>query len=378
MVASERRGVDRKVDHKGRLDEVALDEVLPKLLDILAVQRVLDLDVHRLGQLLQLFDRGLRRDFNPGCRRKGLKHRDAIPVATEVIDGAVFELDLVRAEDIHGCVLNQRLSKVGDAVVVAVSLVCLEHCELRRVGAVGTFVSEVAVDLEDAVDAANNRTLQEQLWRDSQKQLGVEGVRVSLERAGRSSTVDGLQHRGLDLGERALVECLAQRLHNLGANLHDLAGAVANDQVEVAVANAKLFTELVVLVWHWANGLGGHAPIIGQHAQLAALRGDYLTGNKDVVAKVDEFFPLFEALFADLVEAQHGLKALAVAGLQRGKAKLAGVAQEDDSAGQRDSVTGRYVDIQVWVGGANLRNRVGDRQANRVCIAGCVEALALG
>ena len=144
------------------------------------------------------------------------------------------------------------------------------------------------------------------------------------------------------------------------------------------MANAKLFTELVVLVWHWAKGLGGHAPIIGQHAQLAALRGDDLAGDKDVVAKVDEFFPLFEALFADLVEAQHGLKTLAVAGLQRGKAKLAGVAQEDDSAGQRDSVTGRYVDIQVWVGGANGRNVVSNGQAHRVCIAGCVEALALG
>jgi hypothetical protein len=43
---------------------------------------------------------------------------------------------------------------------------------------VGALVAEVAVDLEDAVDAADDGALEEELRRDAQVQLGVERVRV--------------------------------------------------------------------------------------------------------------------------------------------------------------------------------------------------------
>ena len=184
------------------------------------------------------------------------------------------------AENIHRGILNQALGEFGHGVVVTESLIGLEHCELWAVGAVGTLVSEVAVDFVDAVDATNYRALQEQLWRDAQEQLGVEGVRVGLEWASRCATVNGLQHRGFDLEVGRVGEGFAHRGHNLRANLDHFASAVAHDQVDVAVANAKLFSEFVVQVWQRANGLSGHLPLAHQNAQLAALRGDYLAGHE--------------------------------------------------------------------------------------------------
>jgi len=47
---------------------------------------------------------------------------------------------------------------------------------------VSTLVAEVAVDLVDALDAADDRALEVQLRRDAQVQLGVERVRVRDER----------------------------------------------------------------------------------------------------------------------------------------------------------------------------------------------------
>jgi hypothetical protein len=57
------------------------------------------------------------------------------------------------------------------------------------VGSVGTFVAEVAVDFVDAFDAADHCSLEEKFRCDSEKQFGVEGIRVGLERTSAGTTV---------------------------------------------------------------------------------------------------------------------------------------------------------------------------------------------
>ena len=95
--------------------------------------------------------------------------------------------------------LDESLGEVGDAVVVAVRLIGLEHRELGAVRRVGALVAEVAVDLVDALDAAHDGALQVQLGRDAQVELGVERVRVGDERASGCPAVLHLQHGRLDL-----------------------------------------------------------------------------------------------------------------------------------------------------------------------------------
>jgi hypothetical protein len=180
VLPDEGRGVEREVHDEGRPLQAALHEVLPQLFDVLAVRRDLlgNLDADRRGERLQLVERGLRGDRRARGIREGRVHRDAVPLAAEVERRAVGPGDRRRAGHRDRGVLDELLGEVGDAVVVGVRLVGLEHRELGAVGGVGALVAEVAVDLEDAVDAADDGALEEELRRDAQVQLGVERVRV--------------------------------------------------------------------------------------------------------------------------------------------------------------------------------------------------------
>ena len=109
---------------------------------------------------------------------------------------------------------HQIVSKCGNVIIGGVRLICLEHRELRRVRRVDTLVAEVAVDLEDALDAADHGALEKQLRRDPQVQIGVECIGVSDERAGRRPAVLQLQHGGLDLDEPAVVQRRANGPHH--------------------------------------------------------------------------------------------------------------------------------------------------------------------
>ena len=81
------------------------------------------------------------------------------------------------------------------AVVVGVRLVELELRELRVVLEADALVAEVAADLVDALEAADQQALEVQLEADAQEQLLVELVVVRGERPGRRAAVDRLQNR---------------------------------------------------------------------------------------------------------------------------------------------------------------------------------------
>ena len=82
---------------------------------------------------------------------------------------------------------------------------------------------------------------------------------------------------------------------------------------------------------------------LDQHGQLAAAGGDDLAGDEHVVAEVDVGLPGGQRLRADPVQRDHGLQLGAgrAALTQGGEAELAGVAHEDDPAGDADLVAGR-------------------------------------
>src|SRR5690606_40755504 len=75
---------------------------------------------------------------------------------------------------------------------------------------VTALIPEVAVDLEDLLDAADHTALQVQLRSDAQVELHVERVRMRGEWPSGRTTVQGLQHRRLDLGESTAVKRVAQ------------------------------------------------------------------------------------------------------------------------------------------------------------------------
>ena len=57
------------------------------------------------------------------------------------------------------------------------------------------------------------------------------------------------------------------------------------------MANSELFTQFVVEVRKWPDGLSRHQPLVSQDAELTALGGDHLAADKDVITKVNQLFP---------------------------------------------------------------------------------------
>src|SRR5690606_40413165 len=81
-----------------------------------------------------------------------------------------------------------------------------------------TLVAEVAVDLEDLLEAADDQALEVQLRGDAQVHGQVQRVVVGLERLGRRAARDHLQHRGLDFQEVALGKELDRKSTRLNSS----------------------------------------------------------------------------------------------------------------------------------------------------------------
>ncbi len=109
---------------------------------------------------------------------------------------------------------HQVFGDLHQVVVVRVGLVELEHRELGVVLRAHALVAEVAIDLVDAVESADDKALEIKLRRDAQEQILVERVVVGAEGPRRRAAGDLLHHRRFDFQVAALVEesadCLQQ------------------------------------------------------------------------------------------------------------------------------------------------------------------------
>ena len=116
---------------------------------------------------------------------------------------------------------------------------------------------------------------------------------------------------------------------------------------------------------------------VAMHRELAAAAGDDLAGDGQVVADVDDVLELGQPLLADRVERQHRLQLGAVALAEADEAELAGVAQVDDAAGDRDGLAGLHVRTERLgvVRADDLLERVGARDGDRVRVLAALDEL---
>ncbi len=131
-----------------------------------------------------------------------------------VMRGAV---DFLRDE------FDEFFAELHQVVVVGVGLVELEHGELGVVFGADALVAEVAVDLVDAVEAADDQSLQIQLGRDAQEEIEVERVVMRGEGLRGCASGDLVHHRGFDFEVAAAVEEFADGAEDGGAFDEDLA-----------------------------------------------------------------------------------------------------------------------------------------------------------
>jgi hypothetical protein len=285
--ARERRDLARVVVHERRLDQRAL------------ARRLVDLRHQPTRSPARLVrhaepvaDRPRPRDRHRGVHAHAaalldqLRHRDPPPRRRQV-DRATVDLDHGGPERRLCRVHDQRLDQLHDVAVIPERLVGLQQRELGVVARVEALVAEHAPDLEDALQPADHAPLERQLERDAQAHVEVKRVVVGGERAGGGAPRARVEHGGLDLDEPALGERAAHGGDRARADLEDPPRARVDDQVEVALAQARVgVAEAAVLVGQRPQRLGQQGERLHAHGQLAAARDDHRARDADPVAAV--------------------------------------------------------------------------------------------
>ncbi|SAK91568.1 hypothetical protein AWB82_06493 [Caballeronia glebae] len=338
--ARERRHFDRIVDDIRRLPQLRFRRLFEQRELQRTDTRIQELGLRRIhAELLQFRaqERGvgqlrvgvLRRELLNGLiDRQTMKRLGEIELASLIHDGR-------GAERIDRGLADQLLGEVHQPAVIGVRGVELHHREFRVVTRRHAFVPEVTIDLEHALEAADDQPLQIQLGRDAQEHLHVERVVMRGERLGRRAARNRVQHRRFDFHEARLRHEIADRRDRLGARHEGLARFRRDDQIDVALAIAHfLIGEAVELVRQRAQRLREQPQFRAAHRQLALVRAKQHALRGDDVAEV----PLLEgvvSLLAD-VGGRHEELDLATAVLNRREARLAHHALEHHPAGDSD------------------------------------------
>ena len=200
------------------------------------------------------------------------------------------------------------LGERHQVLVGGVRLIELEHGELGVVARGHPLVAKDARELEDALVAAHHQALQVQLRGDAEVEVHVERVVVGDEGARGGAAGDRLHHRRLDLEVAARDEEVAQVADRARAHLEDAPRLRVDDEVEVALAVARLHVlEAVPLLGQRAERLGEQAELRRLERELAGAGAERAPGHADHVAQVEQAVDL-EALVAQAVAARVDLE----------------------------------------------------------------------
>ena len=269
-----------------------------------------------------------------GERDERLAHRHAGEAGVEV-DLAPGVRQLRRPRRLARRVAQDLLGEVHQVVVVPVRRVELHHRELGVVADRDSLVAKAPVDLEHALEAADDEALQVELGGDAQEHLLVERVVVGDERLRVGAARDRMEHRRLDLHEAVLDHEAADRRQRLAARDEARPRGVVGDQVLVAMAILLLGVgDAVELVGQRPQALGEQAQALDLDGQLAGLGLEERALGADDVAEV-EALEVVVGLGADRVDADAKLDPAGRV-LHGREAGLAHDALEHQPAGDRD------------------------------------------
>ena len=219
------------------------------------------------------------------------------------------------------------------------------------------FVAEVAVDLIDALEAADDQSLEVELGGDPQIERAIQRVVVGQEGPRRRAAVERLQDRRLDLDKSLPVEIGADRRDDSGSVDEQLARVLARDQVQLAPTVAGLdVAQPVMLVGRRAQRLGEDLKAIDAQRQLATAAAQHRAVDADQVPKVERAQPR-EGVLAEHV---HTRVQLDLAGPvdEIEERSLAGAPPRGDPTRNPVGVFGLLARGQVDVGVENRRDRL--------------------
>ncbi|MNQ50011.1 hypothetical protein D3C85_639370 [compost metagenome] len=302
VAAGQRGDGSRVLGDEGRLQQHVLNGLFEDGGDHVAQLPALhQLDVQTLGDGLGALQGGqivlghIRVELEDG-----LDHGEALERLTEVDGQTLFALfgvtDLGVTQDVLGQGAQQLLGQVHQIDVIGIGHVELDHGELGVVTHRDPFVTEVAVDLVDALETTDHQTLQIELGGDTQVHVDVQRIVVSDERTRGGTTRDDLHHGGFHFHEALLVEELADAGNHLGADHEGLAGLFVGDQIQVALTAAGfLVGQAFVLLGQRTQCLGQQADFAHMDGELAGVGAEQGPFHADYVPQI----PLLELLVVE-------------------------------------------------------------------------------
>ena len=267
---------------------------------------------------------------------------------------------------------------IGNNLEVGVGAIGLHGGELGVVREVHALVAEDAPKLENALVAAHEQALEMQLGGDAQVVLLVQCVEVRDERLGRSTALDGLEDGGLDLHVAVVLHVAAEGRHDARALGESLADVGVHDEVDVALAIARLLVgQAMELLGQRADSLGQQRKLARSHGELAALGADHDALGAHDVAQV-ELAEQLPGVFRHVVDAAEQLH---VAGgvAQHDEHDLALAALGDHAAADLHDIGGVLAVGQIGVVLLDVSHVIGDIRVLGIrVLAGSVQRRAIG
>ncbi|SBM29952.1 Uncharacterised protein [Klebsiella oxytoca] len=212
------------------------------------------------------------------------------------IKGLIAVRHFGMAENVLRQGAEQGFGQLDQVFIVRIGHIEFHHGELWVMTNGDTFVTEVTVDFEHALEAANHQTLQVQFRRDAQVHIQIQRVVMGDERTGGSATGDHLHHRGFHFHKAAADHELADAGQDLRTHFKGVARFIVGDQIQVALTIARfLILQAVEFVRQRAQGFGQQAQLGAMDGEFTGLGFEQLTARRDDVPEV----PFFELLVVD-------------------------------------------------------------------------------
>ena len=263
------------------LVEAGVKRVAPRLFGSL---RQLDADcLCRSNGLCVVGD---RTKINADILLDGIYHRQPRPAGGQ-IDRFAHPVQLIGSEVFLGEGGVNALSDVHHVVEIGVGLVELDRGEFGVVLGVHALVAENTADLVHAVHAADDQALQRKLGRDTHIHIDIERIVVRNKGSCRRAARDGIENGRFDLDIAHIVQIIPQMLDELRTDDEIPLDLRVHDQVDVALAVARLLVgQAVELLGQRQQGLGQQRDGLRAHGHFAALRAEDLALDADDIADV--------------------------------------------------------------------------------------------
>ena len=191
-------------------------------------------------------------------------------------------------QHLSGQLAQHILSQVHQVIKICVGLVELEHGELGIMASGQTLVAEVAVDLIDPLEAANDQSLEVQLRGNTHIHIYIQRIVVGDKGTRHSAAGNHLQHGSFHFKKIRTVEVAANKVDNRGSGSKGIAHFRVNNQVNIALAIAHLLVgEAMEFIWQRTQGFGQQLVVIHLHIEVALARLVQLTGNTDDITQIN-------------------------------------------------------------------------------------------